>query len=137
MDTLTPEQRSRLMASVKCRDTKPELIVRSLIHRAGYRFRLHCRNLPGCPDVVLPRHGKIVLVHGCFWHRHRGCGLASVPKSRVLYWNEKFEANMRRDKRTRRKLKALGWSVMVVWECETRKPAKLLARLERFLDDEG
>jgi DNA mismatch endonuclease (patch repair protein) len=86
----------------------------------GYRFRLHCAKLPGKPDVVLPRHRKVILVHGCFWHQHRGCKLASRPSSNTEYWLAKLDSNVRRDRQNRRKLRALGWKVLVVWECQTR-----------------
>lgn len=108
------------MARIRSKNTRPELVVRSTLHRMGYRFRLHCAKLPGKPDVVLPRHRKVILVHGCFWHQHRGCKLASRPSSNTEYWLAKLDSNVRRDRQNRRKLRALGWKVLVVWECQTR-----------------
>ncbi len=123
------------MAKVRSRDTKPEVLVRSLIHRMGFRFRLHDRRLPGNPDIVLPRHKKIVFVHGCFWHQHEGCPHAARPESNVAYWNKKLDGNMRRDKANLEKLAALGWRVLVIWECETRNRERLILRLQEFLFD--
>lgn len=107
--------------------------MRSLLHRMGYRFRLHRRNLPGRPDIVLPRYGVVVLVHGCFWHRHPRCRYAYTPKSRKAFWTRKFESNVARDKVVRRELRKLGWKVIIVWECQTRDLEKLARRLEREL----
>lgn len=133
-DTLSPSARSALMSRIRGKDTKPEIVVRSLLHRMGFRFRLHRRDLPGSPDIVLPRHGAVVFVHGCFWHRHARCKGATTPKSRVKFWQEKFAGNVERDKHNRRDLRRLGWKVLVVWECELKKPEKLGARLRNFLD---
>jgi DNA mismatch endonuclease (patch repair protein) len=135
-DRFTPEQRSRVMSRVKGRDTRPERIVRSLLHRMGYRFRLHRKDLPGKPDVVLPRHRKVVFVHGCFWHGHEGCRRATRPKTRPEFWNRKIDSNMERDARAQRELEAMGWDVLVVWQCETRDEAALTERLRNFLDGE-
>jgi len=126
--------RSALMSRIRGRDTKPELVVRSLLHRMGYRFRLCRRDLPGSPDIVLPRHGMVVFVHGCFWHRHKGCKGATSPKSNVGFWQDKFAANVERDARNRRDLRCLSWKVVTVWECQTRDLAKLEAMLRRKLD---
>ncbi|MCF6248584.1 MAG: DNA mismatch endonuclease Vsr [Desulfobacula sp.] len=109
------------MSRIKNRDTKPELIVRSLLHHKGYRFRLHRKDMPGKPDIVLPRFKKIILVHGCFWHRHEGCRYAYNPKSRVSFWQNKFNQNIKRDKMVQKKLFQMGWQVYVIWECETKK----------------
>lgn len=133
-DTLTPSSRSALMSRIRGKDTKPELVVRSLLHRMGYRFRLHRRDLPGSPDIVLPRLGVVVFVHGCFWHRHPRCKGATSPKSNTNFWQNKFAANVERDKRNRRDLRRLGWKVMVVWECDLKKPERLQPRLRKFLD---
>lgn len=135
MDTVTPEVRSRMMAAVRGRDTKPERAVRSLIHRLGYRFRLQCRDLPGTPDVVLPRLATCFMVHGCFWHRHPGCRVASTPKTRAEFWQDKFDRNVARDARDLARLQELGWDVHVVWECETRSPAGLEERLSAILHE--
>ena len=118
-DTISKAQRSALMARIRGKDTKPEVFVRSALHRAGFRFRLYARGLPGRPDIVLPRHGVVIFVHGCFWHRH-GCALASEPATRRRFWQAKFEANMARDRRNARALRELGWRVLTVWECTLR-----------------
>jgi DNA mismatch endonuclease, patch repair protein len=132
LDRLTPERRSWLMSRIKGANTKPEIAVRSLLHRMGYRFRIHRRDLPGTPDIVLPGRGVVVLVHGCFWHGHV-CKRTKMPKSRVNYWTEKIAGNRRRDARKRRKLRALGWRVVVVWECELKKPDRLVGKLRSAL----
>lgn len=131
MDTLTPAERSRLMAKIRGKNTKPELIVRSLLHHAGYRFSLHRADLPGKPDIVLPKYRIVVFVHGCFWHRHANCKTASTPKSNAAFWREKFDRNVANDKRHARKLRRLGWHVLTVWECELKTPGKVLARLQK------
>ena len=118
-DTLTKAERSALMSRIRGKDTKPEVFVRSALHRAGFRFRLHGAALPGRPDIVLPRHRTVVFVHGCFWHRH-GCRLSSEPATRRAFWREKFARNRARDQRTARALRNLGWRVVTVWECSLR-----------------
>ena len=134
-DNLTAAQRRRTMQRVRSKDTTPERVVRSLVHRLGYRFRLHRGDLPGKPDLVLPRLQKVIFVHGCFWHRH-GCSAGrSTPASNQAYWLAKFERNRLRDATARRKLRRAGWTVLVVWECQT-KPAKravLERKLRQFL----
>ena len=121
------------MSRIKGKDTAPEKIVRSILHRLGYRFRLHKTKLPGRPDVVLPKHQAIVFVHGCFWHRHKKCKDATMPKSRTEWWQVKLEGNAARDKRNQIALRRAGWRVLTVWECETENPEKLTRRLERLL----
>lgn len=116
------------MSRIRGRDTSPELIVRSWLHRAGLRFRLHTRDLPGSPDIVLPRWNTVVFVHGCFWHRHPGCPMAYTPKSRRRFWEAKFAENVERDRRTRLKLRRAGWRTFVVWECSLQP-----FRLERLV----
>ena len=106
------------MSRIRGKDTTPELVVRSALHRMGYRFRLHKRDLPGRPDIVLSKYWTVVFVHGCFWHRHPGCTQAYTPKSRVGFWRSKFDQNVRRDIAVRAELESLGWNVVVVWECE-------------------
>lgn len=118
MDKLTPEHRSWNMRRIRSKNTKPEVIVRSLLHKLGFRFRLHVKNLPGKPDIVLPKYQTVVFVHGCFWHRHRGCKSAATPGTRPDFWKKKFEDNIRRDKQVRTELRELGWNVIVVWQCE-------------------
>ena len=119
MDHLTPERRSWNMSRIRSRDTKPEKRVRSLLHRMGYRFRLHRQDLPGSPDIVMPKHRTVVLVHGCYWHRHPGCRLAAIPKSNQNFWIAKFQRTVTRDQHQKAQLHCLGWRVIVVWECET------------------
>jgi DNA mismatch endonuclease (patch repair protein) len=136
MDVVTREVRSRMMAAVPQTDTKPEIVVRQIIHSLGYRFRLHRKDLPGRPDVVLPRLGKVIFVHGCFWHRH-GCRKTTTPKSNAHFWMTKFAENKARDRRVIRKLKRLGWTALIVWECQTIRLEWLRNRLARFLDENG
>jgi len=124
------------MSRVKGRDTKPEMLVRSFVHRMGFRFRVHRRDLPGNPDIVLPRHGKVIFVHGCFWHGHERCPRSKRPTTNKSFWNKKLDANIERDKRFQRELRRMGWKLLVVWQCETHNPEKLLGKLERFLHDE-
>lgn len=134
-DTLEAHNRSALMSRIRGRDTKPELVVRSLLHGMGLRFRICRRDLPGTPDIVLPRHGTVVFVHGCFWHRHTRCKGATTPKSNVGFWTAKFEANVARDARNRWDLRKLGWSVLTIWECQLRRPEVLRRKFARFLLD--
>lgn len=132
-DRLSPEQRSHNMSRVKGRDTKPELLVRSIIHRLGYRFRLHAKNLPGRPDVVLPRHRKVVFVHGCFWHGHPGCRRAARPSTNREFWDKKIEGNIARDEANVEALRAAGWKVLVVWQCAMKERGRLEQTLSEFL----
>jgi DNA mismatch endonuclease (patch repair protein) len=135
MDVLTPEERRRNMAAIRGKDTQPEMLLRRLVHSMGYRYRLHVRNLPGCPDIVLPRHRKVILVHGCFWHRHN-CRLGRPwPRTRAAFWRAKLEGNKARDIRNLRKLRQLGWKVLTVWECQIHhlRMDKVAARITRFL----
>lgn len=131
VDTLSKNRRSWNMSRVRGKDTKPELIVRSVLHRIGFRFRLHVNRLPGKPDIVLQKYRTVVFVHGCFWHRHKRCPDASVPKSRTDFWIQKFTGNVERDRSNRTALRRSGWKVIVVWECEATKKEKLAARLCR------
>ena len=133
-DVHSPEQRSFNMSRIKGGNTKPEMIVRSLVHQMGFRFRLHRRDLPGKPDLVLPRHRKIIFVHGCFWHMHR-CRYGRVtPKTNTEFWQNKRTGNVERDRRNMRKLRSDGWQVLVIWECWTRQPEdRVIPRLEKFL----
>ena len=134
-DVFSTSKRSEVMSRIRGKDTTPELQVRSIVHRLGYRFRLHARDLPGSPDLVLPRLATVIFVHGCFWHRHRGCRYATTPKSRRAFWQAKFDANVARDTRVSARLRRLGWSVLTVWECQLRTPNRVSARLERLLAD--
>ena len=121
MDVHTPEQRRRNMSAIKAKDTTPELLVRHALHAMGYRYRLHRKDLPGKPDIVLPKHKIVIFVNGCFWHRHLGCKYASTPASNADFWMAKFEANIARDKKNYTQLEKLGWKVVVIWECEIRQ----------------
>lgn len=132
-DRLSPLARSALMARVGPKDTTPELAVRRLLHRLGYRFRLHRRELPGSPDLVFQGRRKAIFIHGCFWHRHPGCKAASTPKTRADFWVRKFEDNIARDARNTAALEADGWRVAVVWSCETRNVETLTIKLSAFL----
>ena len=131
MDTLTPERRSWNMSQIRGANTRPEMAVRSLLHKMGYRFRLHRKDLPGRPDIVLPRRRTAILVHGCYWHRHEGCRLAYTPKSNRDFWESKFKENVNRDERNILGLHKLDWQVNVIWECETKNPDALAERLAR------
>lgn len=133
-DTVDAQTRSRIMSRVRGKDTQPEMVVRRLVFAAGYRYRLHGRNLPGRPDLVFPGRHKVIFVHGCFWHRHEGCALARLPKSRLDFWLPKLEANSRRDERDRSALLEMGWDVLIVWECELTDVEALRARIGTFLD---
>jgi DNA mismatch endonuclease, patch repair protein len=117
VDKISQEKRSWNMSRIKGKDTKPELIVRSQLHKMGFRFRLHRKDLPGKPDIVLPKFKTVIFVHGCFWHRHKNCKYAYNPKSRKKFWKEKFEINIERDKCNQKQLSLLGWMTMVIWEC--------------------
>jgi DNA mismatch endonuclease (patch repair protein) len=121
------------MRRIRKRDTQPELVVRRMTHALGFRYRLHRRDLPGTPDLVLPRHRKVILVHGCFWHQHEGCRLARQPKSRLEYWLPKLRRNAARDRSARLALEAAGWRCLVIWECETANPDLLRGKLRAFL----
>jgi DNA mismatch endonuclease, patch repair protein len=128
MDIVSPAKRSQMMSGIRGKNTRPELVVRSVAHRLGLRFRLHRRELPGRPDLVFPKHQTVVFVQGCFWHRH-SCGLAAVPKTRTEFWLDKFAANVKRDRLCKAELEDLGWKVLEIWECETRDPETVERRL--------
>lgn len=136
MDSLTNSQRSERMSRVRSRNSKPELIVRKLLHRLGYRYRLHATDVPGTPDIVFRRKRKAIFVHGCFWHRHDdpSCKLARMPKSRLDFWGPKLESNRLRDQRIASELDAMNWQSLVVWECELRHTEQLENKLVDFLE---
>lgn len=136
MDPLTPVERSIRMGRVHGRDTKPEMLVRRLLHGMGYRYRLHRKDLPGRPDIVFGKRRKVIFIHGCFWHRHSDptCRLARLPKTRLEFWEPKLTANAERDARHYEALRQLGWEVLVVWECELRHSEQLENRLWRFVE---
>lgn len=132
-DTLTPEKRSWNMSQIKSRNTKPEKIVRSLLHRMGYRFRIHRKDLPGKPDIVLPKYKTVIFVHGCFWHHHRGCKRSNWPKSNQEYWVPKITKNIERDKKNRKLLEERDWKTVLIWECETKDIDELFRKLSMYL----
>ena len=123
------EQRSRNMSAIKSKNTKPEIKVRKVLHSMGYRFRLHRKDLPGSPDIVLPKYKTVIFVHGCFWHRHENCKYASIPKTRKEFWESKFKANVKRDKEIQEKIINIGWQYVVIWECETKNIDNLREKL--------
>ena len=133
MDRISRERRSWNMSRIRGRDTKPEVAVRSVLHELGFRFRLHRKDLPGRPDIVLARHRAVMFVHGCFWHRHARCRFAYSPKSNIAFWSQKFRSNVVRDQRDRCRLQKLGWRVVVIWECEIVDRAALARRLRAAL----
>jgi DNA mismatch endonuclease, patch repair protein len=136
MDTLGKAERSERMSRVRGKDTKPEMIVRRLLHGLGYRYRLHARDLPGTPDIVFRGRRKAIYVHGCFWHRHpdAACKLSRLPKTRREFWVPKLEGNRRRDLENQRKLTEMGWNCLLVWECEISTRARLVEKLREFMD---
>ena len=133
MDRISKQHRSWNMSRIRGENTSPEKRVRSILHRLGYRFRLHHCGLPGKPDVVLSRLGTVIFVHGCFWHRHGHCRFAYTPKTRTAFWQKKFAENVERDRRVSRKLRRQGLRVLVVWECQSTNAERLSVRLARFL----
>ncbi|MBZ5650809.1 MAG: very short patch repair endonuclease [Acidobacteriia bacterium] len=133
MDTLTRLERSKRMSLIRGTDTKPELLVRTIVHKCGYRYRLHLSSLPGKPDLVFPRFRKALFVHGCFWHRHPGCSLARLPKSKLDFWIPKLTENRQRDIRNIAGLRRAGWDVGIIWECETADPEKIERKIRKFL----
>jgi len=134
VDIVPPETRSKMMSGIRGKDSHPEKLVRSLLHSAGYRFRLHRKELPGTPDVVLPRHRIVIFVHGCFWHRHMGCRLSTLPATRADFWAAKLQANTRRDQLAFVKLAEMGWRVLTIWECATRGARAQEALLSAILN---
>jgi DNA mismatch endonuclease, patch repair protein len=137
MDWLTPEQRRRNMAAIRAKGTKPEMIVRRLVFSLGYRYRLHVKDLPSSPDLVFPRLRKIIEVRGCFWHRHSCKDGARTPEANAEYWAQKIQRNAERDRLNEEKLKQLGWEILIIWDCQTRKREELLNRVACFLSTAG
>ena len=135
MDIVTRETRSKMMASVHSKDTKPERKVRSLLHAFGYRFRIHRKDLPGNPDIVLAKHKKVIFVHGCFWHQHTGCPKAKRPDTRKKFWDKKLNENMERDKRNLRELEESGWVSNIIWECQTKRESDLISAIEEIFNE--
>lgn len=134
MDTRSPDQRRRIMQSVNNKNTAPEMQVRRILHAMGLRFRIHRKDLPGSPDIVLPRYRTAIFVHGCFWHAH-GCAKGQPPKSRLDYWLPKLAKNVERDRTKKEQLEALDWRVLVVWQCEIKKSDALAERVQAFVDE--
>ncbi|MCL5024779.1 MAG: very short patch repair endonuclease [Nitrospirae bacterium] len=134
MDVYDKKKRSEIMARVKGRDTEPELLVRSIVHNLGYRFRLYRRDLPGNPDITLPRHRKVIFVHGCFWHGHKNCPRAARPTTNISFWKKKLDSNMARDLLNIRQLRKEGWRVLVIWQCQTKDMQRLVKRIDEFLE---
>ena len=137
MDNLSKQERSQRMSRIRSVDTGPEMVVRRLVHGTGFRYRLHARNLPGTPDMVFPRLGKIIFVHGCFWHAHKGCRNATLPSSNTDYWHRKIDRNRRRDKRVREALRKIGWRTAVIWECKLRDADSVAGRLLKLASMSG
>lgn len=125
VDFVSPDKRSKIMRGVKQKDTRPEIIVRKALHAAGFRFRLHARNLPGSPDIVLPKYNTVIFVHGCFWHQHEACQDGRMPASRTEYWEPKLRRNRERDAEKAGALEEKGWKVMTIWECEAKDADRL------------
>ena len=134
MDTRTPEQRRRIMQSVKTKNTGPEMTVRRMLHSNGYRYRLHRKDLSGCPDIVLPSRNKAIFVHGCFWHGH-GCPKGKLPKSKLNYWLPKIEQNQVRDARNIAELRDIGWQVLVIWQCEIADSQARWQQLQEYVEN--
>lgn len=133
-DIFSREKRSRIMSGISGKNTKPELIVRKLLHKMGFRYRLHVSSLPGRPDIVLPRHKKIIFVNGCFWHGHSECKRSSRPHTNVDFWNKKIDGNITRDKRVRKELERLGWKILVIWQCQTKDLDNLKQTILDYLE---
>jgi DNA mismatch endonuclease (patch repair protein) len=134
VDSLSKQQRSEIMSRVRSKNMRPEMAVRKLVFALGYRYRLHARDLPGCPDLAFRPRKKVIFVHGCFWHRHANCALARMPKSRLDFWMPKLEGNRVRDEKNRKTLAREGWKVLTIWECELRNTKRLERGIRRFLD---
>ena len=133
MDVFDKEKRSRIMGKIKGKNTKPELLVRSMLHKMGYRFRLYRRDLPGNPDITLPKFKKVIFVHGCFWHGHENCKRSKRPTTNREFWNEKLNKNIHRDKKNTEELHDKGWETLIIWTCETKDREHLKQKLEDFL----
>jgi DNA mismatch endonuclease, patch repair protein len=135
VDTLTPDERSERMSRIFGKNSSPEMKLRRMVHSSGFRYRLHVKNLPGKPDLVFPKRRAVLFMHGCFWHRHEGCKLARLPKSRVDFWTKKLEANRQRDMQNQGLLRKMGWRVLVVWECQLRDTVAVSQAVTEFLND--
>ena len=133
-DRISVEHRSWNMSRIRSRDTMPEMRVRSALHRAGFRFKINDKRLPGSPDLVLPKYNTVIFVHGCYWHRHKRCQYAYQPKTRVDFWEQKFKANVSRDARKQKELEFLEWRVFTIWECQTNSREGIVHLMNTFLD---
>lgn len=136
-DTLSPKERSKRMSLIRGTDSAPEMKLRRLVYSMGFRYRLHVKDLPGKPDLVFPSRRAVIFMHGCFWHRHEGCKLARLPKSKLDFWEPKLEANKKRDLRNQQQLRDMGWRVLVVWECEMVDTTRVSIIIREFLEQEG
>ncbi len=134
MDVFSKRTRSRIMSHISGKNTKPEILVRSLLHRMGYRFRIHKKDLPGRPDICLPKHKKVIFVHGCFWHGHENCSRSKRPTTNVEFWNKKIDGNIERDKENIKKLRRLGWQTLMIWTCEIKNQEELKNKLISFIE---
>lgn len=133
MDIVSKEKRSRIMSGIKGKNTKPELLLRSALHKLGFRFRIQRKDLPGKPDIVLTKYKTIIFVHGCFWHQHPGCKFAYMPKSNVEFWTDKFKKNMTRDQTVQSLLKEMGWNVIVIWECQLNNDPLFIQQCSKLI----
>ncbi len=141
-DRISQEARSRNMAAIRGKDTKPEMAVRKSLHRKGFRYRLHVKDLPGKPDIVLPKYRTVVFIHGCFWHRHKGCKNAVMPKTNTVFWQKKLNGNVERDQKNQKMLQRMGWRIIVVWECavkgnNARETELIVDRIVKWLPGNG
>lgn len=134
VDSLSPTERSEIMARVRSKNSRPELFVRKLVFALGYRYRLHAKDLPGHPDLAFRKLHRVIFVHGCFWHRHAACALARLPKSRLDFWLPKLEGNKKRDEKNKKALLRDAWKVLTIWECQLKSPERLTGRIRRFLN---
>ena len=132
-DTVPPEKRSEIMSRIRSTNTKPEMVVRKMLHAAGYRYRLHRKDLPGKPDIVLPKYQAVIFVNGCFWHHHEGCRIAATPKSNAEFWLSKLSKNVERDQKNSERLRSDGWRVLVIWECACRQVHNKQTLLKKML----
>jgi DNA mismatch endonuclease, patch repair protein len=133
VDIFNKAKRSWIMSHVKSKDTKPEILIRSIVHRLGFRFRKYQSDLPGKPDIVLAKHRKVIFIHGCFWHGHKKCSRSSRPQSNKSFWIEKLDKNIERDKKNKRDLESQNWKVLIIWTCETKNILKLQNKIVNFL----
>ncbi len=137
MDVFSKGKRSQIMSRISGKDTKPEMLVRSLLHRMGFRFRLHTKDLPGKPDITLPKHKKVIFIHGCFWHGHIDCPRSKRPSTNVKFWNEKIDGNIKRDKKNIQSLENQDWKTLILWTCEIKDQKTLESKLTSFMETDS